>query len=234
MPKISELDAIALSGISPGTDELAIVDTSESQTKRATISDVVASAISSSVALSGDAVVDGDLTHDFELHDIATLTLDATSLNLAGVTNVSLASTGAGVGQGEVEIRADQQFRILTPAVVAQTATEGQTLQLVDAINGIVEFGDQDQDSTIIGWAASGAYAITSATRDSDGVITTASVSWPDSSTGTFTRATKNATFLTIDAYTVTHTDSGKTAIQSAVTRDSSGNVTAQPAITIL
>lgn len=82
-------------------------------------------------------------------------------------------------------------------------------------------------------WANAGAYAITAATRDSDGVITTASVSWPDGSTGTFTRTTKNTTFLTIDAYTVTHTDSGKTVTQPAVTRDSSGNVTAQPALTI-
>ena len=82
-------------------------------------------------------------------------------------------------------------------------------------------------------WTNSGAFAITSATRDSDGVITTATVSWPDASTGTFTRTTKNTTFLTIDAYTVTHTDSGKTVTQSAVTRDSSGNVTAQPALTV-
>ena len=91
----------------------------------------------------------------------------------------------------------------------------------------------QDEDTTIIGWAASGAYSLTSATRDSDGVITTATVSWPDGSAGTFTRTTKNATFLTIDAYTVTHTDSAKTVTQAAVTRDSNGNVTAQPALTI-
>ena len=82
-------------------------------------------------------------------------------------------------------------------------------------------------------WTNSGAFAITSATRDSDGVITTATVAWPDGSAGTFTRTTKNATFLTIDAYTVTHTDSGKTVTQTAVTRDSNGNVTAQPALTI-
>lgn len=90
-----------------------------------------------------------------------------------------------------------------------------------------------EDDSVLKMWTNSGAYAVTSATRDSDGVITTASVSWPDGSTGTFTRTTKNATFLTIDAYTVTHTDSGKTVTQPAVTRDSSGNVTAQPALTI-
>lgn len=106
-----------------------------------------------------------------------------------------------------------------------QSVTLPVTIQTVSAV--------QDEDTTIIGWAASGAYSLTSATRDSDGVITTATVSWPDASTGTFTRTTKNATFLTIDAYTVTHTDSGKTVTQSAVTRDSSGNVTAQPALTV-
>lgn len=82
-------------------------------------------------------------------------------------------------------------------------------------------------------WALASAFSITSATRDSDGVITTAAVAWPDGSAGTFTCTTKNTTFLTIDAYTITHTNSGKTATQSAVTRDASGNVTAQPAITI-
>lgn len=82
-------------------------------------------------------------------------------------------------------------------------------------------------------WTLSFAFSITSASRDSDGLITTASVLWPDGSAGTFTRTAKNATLITIDAYTVTHTASGKTATQPAVTRDASGNVTAQPAITI-
>lgn len=82
-------------------------------------------------------------------------------------------------------------------------------------------------------WALSASYAFTSATRDSDGVVTTATVSWPDGSEGTFTRTSKNATFLTIDSYTVTHNNSNKTVTQAAVTRDSSGNVTTQPTITI-
>lgn len=90
-----------------------------------------------------------------------------------------------------------------------------------------------DNPYDLIAWALAEAYSITSATRDSDGVITTAAVVWPDSSSGTFTRTTKNATFLTIDSYTVTHADSGKTVTQSAVTRDSSGNVTAQPVLTV-
>lgn len=82
-------------------------------------------------------------------------------------------------------------------------------------------------------WTNSGAFAITSATRDSDGVITTATVAWPDGSAGTFTRTTKNAIWLVIDAYTVTHSASGKTVTQAAVTRDSNGNITAQPSLTV-
>lgn len=106
--------------------------------------------------LTGNAVIDGDLTHDYALNDIATLTLDSTVLNAAGVESVSIASTGAGSGQGQVEIRADQQFRILTPAVVAQTATEGQVLKLTDAVNGVVEFGSTGLAGTIISPSATG------------------------------------------------------------------------------
>lgn len=87
--------------------------------------------------------------------------------------------------------------------------------------------------SDLLAWTLSESYSVISATRDSDGVITTATVAWPDGSAGMFTRTTKNATFLTIDAYTMTHTLSGKTITQPAVTRDASGNVTAQPVLTI-
>ena len=96
------------------------------------------------------------------------------------------------------------------------------------------DFGmESGSNAPLIAWVLSGAYSVESAARDSDGVITTASILWPDGSAGTFTRTTKNATFLTVDAYTATHAKSGKTAIQAAVTRDENGNVTAQPEITI-
>ena len=89
------------------------------------------------------------------------------------------------------------------------------------------------QNDQLKAWTVSGAYTLTSATRDSDGVITTATVSWPDGSGGTFTTVTKNLTFFTVDSYTATHSVSRKIATQPPVTRDASGNVTAQPAITI-
>lgn len=82
-------------------------------------------------------------------------------------------------------------------------------------------------------WAEARAYTLTSATRDSDDVISSATVAWPDGSSGTFTRVTKNATFLVIDAYTVTHDTFGKTVTQSAVTRNAAGSITAQPALTV-
>lgn len=87
--------------------------------------------------------------------------------------------------------------------------------------------------SDLLAWTLAASYSVISATRDSDGVITTATVSWPDASTGTFTRTAKNAIWLVIDAYTVTHSASGKTVTQAAVTRDSNGNITAKPSPTV-
>ena len=82
-------------------------------------------------------------------------------------------------------------------------------------------------------WTESGAYEATSVTFDADQVVTTATVKWPDGSAGAFTTVTKNATWLAVDAYTISHTDSGLTVTQAAVTRDSDGNVTTKPALTV-
>lgn len=82
-------------------------------------------------------------------------------------------------------------------------------------------------------WASAEAYELTAITRDSDEVPTTATVKWPDGSAGTFTTVTKNSSFLTIDAYTISHTASSKTVTQTAVTRDTNGGVTTKPALTV-
>ncbi len=83
-------------------------------------------------------------------------------------------------------------------------------------------------------WALSEAYTVLSATRNTNNVVTTASVKWPDGTTGTFIATTINTTFNAIDAYTITYdSDPVKTITQSAVTRNSSGAVTAQPELTI-
>lgn len=76
-------------------------------------------------------------------------------------------------------------------------------------------------------------YQLSTITYDDDGVVETATVLWPDGSAGVYTTTTKNATFLTVDAFTITHSNSSKTVTQSAVTRDSSGRVTVKPALTV-
>lgn len=70
-------------------------------------------------------------------------------------------------------------------------------------------------------------------TLDSDNCITTGAILWPDGSLGTFTTVTKNTTFLVVDAFTVSHTNSGLTVTQAAVTRNSSGFVTTRPVPTV-
>ena len=77
-------------------------------------------------------------------------------------------------------------------------------------------------------------YELLSINRDSDGVPTTAVVKWPDGTAGVFTTVTKNTTWLSVDAFTVTYAGTpSKTVTQSAVTRDSSGAVTTKPALTV-
>lgn len=85
-------------------------------------------------------------------------------------------------------------------------------------------------------WAEAEAYALTAITYDSTYplVISSATVAWPDGSGGTLTVDTINSTWQAVDAWHVTHTISGKTVTQSAVTRDSAtGKITAQPALTV-
>jgi hypothetical protein len=90
---------------------------------------------------------------------------------------------------------------------------------------------------TLVEWTLAEAYALTSITRDVNEAITTASVVWPDSSTGVFTTDTASTAFPgAIDAYHVTYipgSGTTKTITQPLLTRDSSGAVTAQPVLTI-
>jgi hypothetical protein len=89
------------------------------------------------------------------------------------------------------------------------------------------------EDQVLKQWTEAEAYEMTSITCDADGIILSATVKWPDGSGGTFTRTTKNATWLAIDAYTITHTASSSTITQTTVTRNASGQITAKPALTV-
>jgi hypothetical protein len=86
-------------------------------------------------------------------------------------------------------------------------------------------------NQTLIEWTENSAYQLLIIIRNSSGIITSATVQWPDGSAGTLTTTTINNTWLAIDAYTITHILSGKTVTQSTVTRDTNGNIITKPAL---
>jgi len=73
----------------------------------------------------------------------------------------------------------------------------------------------------LVEWTTGENFRLPTINRDSDDVITTATVKWPDGYTGVFTTLVKDNTFLTIDSFTITH---GSTTItQPLITRNSNG-----------
>lgn len=92
----------------------------------------------------------------------------------------------------------------------------------------------QAKSDAVKAWAYSESFAVISATRNSNNVITSANIKWPDGVSGVFTATTINSTFNVIDAWTATYLGTTtKTITQPTVTRNSNGAVTAQPEITI-
>lgn len=121
---------------------------------------------------------------------------------------------------------------LTTLTTTAKTSTVAALNELaadVAALSG----GANVSDQTLKEWVTGEDYEMTAITYDADGVVTTATVKWPDGSAGTFTTTTKNSTWLAVDAFTISHTASGKTVTQAAVTRDSNGLVTTKPALTV-
>ncbi len=82
-----------------------------------------------------------------------------------------------------------------------------------------------------LAWAANpDVLVFGSITRNADGVVTSATVTWPDLVTGTYT-ATVNATFGTVVSYVITY--GSVTYTQPTMTLDANGYVVTRPAITV-
>jgi hypothetical protein len=121
----------------------------------------------------------------------------------------------------------------ISTGATANAATIETPLGTLDAgILGLTG-GATVTNARLIEWAEGEDYELTAITYDSDNVITTATVKWPDGSGGTFTTTTKDTTWLAINAYTITHTVASKTVTQAAVTRNSTGSITTKPAKTV-
>lgn len=85
----------------------------------------------------------------------------------------------------------------------------------------------------LVAWALQGAFRVVSSSRNTDGILTSANVEWPDGTQGVFTTTTINASGA-IDAWQVTYLGATtKTVTQPAVTRDATGAVSVQPALVI-
>lgn len=71
-------------------------------------------------------------------------------------------------------------------------------------------------------------------TNDSNGAPVSASVMWPDGTAGTYAGTASTAFPGAVDAYTITKPGvPTRTFTQPAVTRDTAGNITNRPAITV-
>lgn len=81
-------------------------------------------------------------------------------------------------------------------------------------------------------WAESEAYEPLTIERDSNGNTTSATVRWPDGSSGALTTVI-DPTLRTVDGYSITHAASSQRVVQGSVTRDALGNVTNKPALTV-
>jgi len=95
--------------------------------------------------------------------------------------------------------------------------------------------GSAVTDAVLKAWAESGAYELTAITYDGTytSAVSTGTAKWPDGSAGVFTATAINTTHGKVDAYTLTHATSGKTVTQATVTRDTNGNITVKPALTV-
>jgi hypothetical protein len=102
--------------------------------------------------------------------------------------------------------------------------------------NAVAQFVAGNATSNLSAWAYTQAFRAVTVTRDANGAIVTADIVWPDGTAGVFTTDVASTAFPgAIDAWHATYASTpAKLITQPAVTRDASGAVIAQPAITIV
>lgn len=104
---------------------------------------------------------------------------------------------------------------------------------LVRKLLDVLEQLGSTTSAEILEWAMAPSYRFVDRTYDGTNVILAGTVIWPDGSAGVYTRTSKNNIWNVVDAYTVTHADSGVIVTQNLLVRDGSGNVTHQPPLVL-
>jgi hypothetical protein len=118
-------------------------------------------------------------------------------------------------------------------------ATDVEVTEKINDHNALVTAhglgGSAVSDAVLKQWTEGHDYELTAITYDGthSTIIASAVVKWPDGSAGALTVTAHDNTALKETAYTITHTISGKTVTQAAVTLNADGNITVKPALTV-
>jgi hypothetical protein len=98
----------------------------------------------------------------------------------------------------------------------------------------VIYIDDMTEDEKLKEWTAGKDYEPLVINRDVNGMATDFNVSWPDGSAGNWVATDYNAIEEVYDGYYITHTNSGKTITQNAVTRDGDGMIINKPLLIIV
>lgn len=143
-------------------------------------------------------------------------------------------ATGAAANAAVVNSPIGQLDAAMGALTSLATATQASLVAAINEVRAGVAGGAAVTTAQLIAWTEGGAYEMTATTINATyGCISSGTVKWPDTSSGTFTTTSVNTTFGAIDAYTITHAASSKTVTQATVTRDTDGNVTSKPPLTV-
>lgn len=132
-------------------------------------------------------------------------------------------------------------FKIQAQEAGTTKALTDLTDEVVGPISSIQQFRDEAEAAAasllqVSTWARNPDLLVTGTiTRDSNEAATSAPVTWPDGSPGTYTADTLSTAFPgAVDAYHITYgSPVTKTYTQPAITRDAAGAATAVPAIVV-
>lgn len=86
---------------------------------------------------------------------------------------------------------------------------------------------------TLTEWVNGEDYQALSLTRDANDLVTSATIRWPDDSTGVLTTTNYNAVLGVYDGFTLTHVRSGYTVTQPPVIRNANGAVITKPPLEV-
>ena len=132
-----------------------------------------------------------------------------------------------------------QDLITISQPLIDQADSDVQAIYVDQLIRLIYEYsngsGNFSSNASLIEMTQSGAYQMINRTLDSDNVITSADVVWPDGATGMYDLVEKNNTFLVADSFQVTYISDTveRVVFQPLVTRNASGYITLKPALTV-